>query len=205
MASGGELGAALATTSVQDGATGARPHAQTEAVGLGPATVVGLEGALAHERISFRRWVREDPGVWWVTCIGRPRPAMSADSAERAVSPSRTTTCEGWVTGRRKRPIQQAPPRYASGPDRVKPTRISPREPTNRLGSHARTRRDPTTRRVHPEGRAWWSTKAVLRLASLPGQGLASGLPSVDPRSYPQTVDNFVDVTESHGWPEVVV
>ena len=36
-------------TSSQDGTPGAGPHAQTEAVGLGPAAVVRLERALAHE------------------------------------------------------------------------------------------------------------------------------------------------------------
>ena len=46
--SGGQLGAALATSGLQDGASGTSPHPQTEAVGLGPAAVVRLEGPLAH-------------------------------------------------------------------------------------------------------------------------------------------------------------
>src|ERR671928_1626286 len=47
--SGGELLAALAPTGRQDGAAGAGTHTQPEAVGLGPAAVVRLERALAHE------------------------------------------------------------------------------------------------------------------------------------------------------------
>ena len=39
-------------TSSQDGASGSGPHAQTEAVGLGPAAVVRLKRALAHEVFS---------------------------------------------------------------------------------------------------------------------------------------------------------
>jgi hypothetical protein len=48
-ASGRELGATLATTGGEDGAAGTRPHPQAEAVRLGAAAVVRLEGALAHE------------------------------------------------------------------------------------------------------------------------------------------------------------
>jgi hypothetical protein len=44
----GEFGATLATTSRQDGATGAGAHAQPESVHLGTTTVVRLEGSLAH-------------------------------------------------------------------------------------------------------------------------------------------------------------
>jgi hypothetical protein len=46
--SGREFAAALATPGLQDGASGAGSHPQTEAVGLGPAAVVRLEGPLAH-------------------------------------------------------------------------------------------------------------------------------------------------------------
>jgi len=48
----GELGAPLAATRTEDGAAGARAHAKTEAVHLGPTTVVRLEGSLAHSGIS---------------------------------------------------------------------------------------------------------------------------------------------------------
>src|SRR3712207_9390399 len=47
--SGGELLAALAPTGRQDGPAGAGTHPQPETVGLGPAAVVRLERALAHE------------------------------------------------------------------------------------------------------------------------------------------------------------
>ncbi len=53
--SGGELGAALATTGSDDGAAGARAHAQAETVRLGAAAVVRLEGALAHEVLRCLR------------------------------------------------------------------------------------------------------------------------------------------------------
>src|SRR3954452_17811823 len=42
----GELGAALATAGLEDGATGAGRHAVAKAVLLGPAARVGLERAL---------------------------------------------------------------------------------------------------------------------------------------------------------------
>jgi hypothetical protein len=49
-ASGCETVAALAPATGEDRPTGARTHAQTEAVRLGAATVVGLERALTHGR-----------------------------------------------------------------------------------------------------------------------------------------------------------
>ena len=48
----GELGAALAAASGQNGAAGAGTHAETEAVHLGAAAVVRLESSLAHSGIS---------------------------------------------------------------------------------------------------------------------------------------------------------
>jgi len=47
--SGREFGAALGPAGGQDGASGTGAHPQPEAMSLGPATVVRLEGALAHE------------------------------------------------------------------------------------------------------------------------------------------------------------
>src|SRR5690242_14427292 len=47
--SGGELLATLAPATGDDRATGTGAHPQPEAVGLGPAAVVRLERALAHE------------------------------------------------------------------------------------------------------------------------------------------------------------
>src|SRR5919107_3106211 len=61
--SGGELLAALAAAAGEDRATGAGAHPQPEAVGLGPAAVVRLEGALAHGVL-----LRQDIGGG-----GRPR------------------------------------------------------------------------------------------------------------------------------------
>lgn len=43
---GRQAGAALGAPRGEDGPTGTRTHPQSEAVGLGPATDVGLEGAL---------------------------------------------------------------------------------------------------------------------------------------------------------------
>src|SRR5918998_4631970 len=47
--SGGEVLATLAPTTGKDRPARAGPHAQPETVGLGPAAVVRLERALAHE------------------------------------------------------------------------------------------------------------------------------------------------------------
>src|SRR5450759_3178603 len=57
-ASGGQFGATLDATSSKDGAAGASAHAQAEAVGLGPSTVVRLEGALAHEILRYCTAIR---------------------------------------------------------------------------------------------------------------------------------------------------
>ena len=46
--SGRQLAAALAAAGGDDGPTGAGPHAQPEAMRLGPPAVVGLKGPLAH-------------------------------------------------------------------------------------------------------------------------------------------------------------
>src|SRR5919112_4171983 len=51
--SGGELLATLATTAGDDRAARTGAHAQPEAVGLGPAAVVRLERALAHEGLPL--------------------------------------------------------------------------------------------------------------------------------------------------------
>ena len=46
------------TTRGQDGATSAGAHAQAEAMGLRPTTVVGLKGALAHEILRYCTAIR---------------------------------------------------------------------------------------------------------------------------------------------------
>jgi len=48
--SGGEFVAPLATTRREDGAARTGPHPQPEAMRLGPAPVVRLEGPLAHQK-----------------------------------------------------------------------------------------------------------------------------------------------------------
>ena len=61
-------------TSSQDGAPGAGPHAQTEAVGLGPAAVVRLERALAHEvspLLHSHAWICAEGGAGYK--VGRCR------------------------------------------------------------------------------------------------------------------------------------
>src|SRR4051794_1814439 len=93
--SGGELLATLAPTAGDDRPARAGAHPQPEAVGLGPATIVRLERALAHEvlplhgvggRVSAGRRSRSecgsgaaaaapgDPGSWFLR--GRPRTAL---------------------------------------------------------------------------------------------------------------------------------
>ena len=50
---GAKFGATLATTGCQDGTAGASAHASTEAVVLCTTTVVRLESALAHCKVSL--------------------------------------------------------------------------------------------------------------------------------------------------------
>ena len=45
-------------TGSKDGAAGARAHPQAEAMSFGPATVVRLEGALAHEVLRYCTAIR---------------------------------------------------------------------------------------------------------------------------------------------------
>lgn len=93
--SGGELGAALGAAGRQDGATRTGAHAQAEAVGLGPTTVVRLESTLAHE--DLRYW-------------SGPGGLLSAWAPVRPQSEARASTTGGThrgsrgVTGMRKRP-----------------------------------------------------------------------------------------------------
>lgn len=69
--SGGQLGAALGTTCVHDGATGASPHTQTEAVHASATTVVRLEGALPLGH--WKLLVLELQAVFGPSWIGRGR------------------------------------------------------------------------------------------------------------------------------------
>ena len=58
VASGRQVGAALASASGENRTAGTSAHAQAETVGLRPAAIVRLEGALAHGRISRSRLCR---------------------------------------------------------------------------------------------------------------------------------------------------
>src|SRR3978361_16792 len=81
--SGGELLATLAPTGRDDRPAGAGAHAQPEAVGLGPATVVRLERALAHEVLPLTtsvRCVRRRRGTRGVTGGPQEDPATGADT-----------------------------------------------------------------------------------------------------------------------------
>src|SRR3978361_845760 len=99
--SGGELVATLATTVAEDGATGAGPHPQPEAVGLGPATVVRLERALAHERLPpLARPVRRGPGR------AAPARETSRSSARDPGLPTGTRS-RGWSAVRGTRPAPE--------------------------------------------------------------------------------------------------
>src|SRR5690348_14878250 len=86
--SGREGLAALATAGSQDGAAGAGPHAQAEAVRLGATTVVRLERTLAHE-ISYG--FGDPPGKWGSATIGHQhaRPARSPGARARACDSGR--------------------------------------------------------------------------------------------------------------------
>ena len=92
--SGGELGAALAAAGGEDRAAGAGAHAQPEAVCLGPAPVVGLEGPLAH-------------GV-------TPRSVGSAHGPDAGARRG-----EGDAGRRTRLSSRQVCPRYGAGQDRV--------------------------------------------------------------------------------------
>lgn len=74
-ASGGEFGAALAATGTEDGATRTSTHAETEAVGLGPTTSVGLERTLAHGESLLTGRTHTDKTAWfgavWVVLAQR--------------------------------------------------------------------------------------------------------------------------------------
>src|ERR671914_1043672 len=70
--SGGELLATLAPTAGDDRPAGAGAHPQPEAVGLGPAAVVRLERALAHEELPLTTTVRTHR---WAGRVGPVRTA----------------------------------------------------------------------------------------------------------------------------------
>lgn len=95
--SGGELRPPLAPTGGKDRAAGAGPHTQTEAVGLGPAPVVRLEGALRH--VVLHRLFRSPP----VGGSRRPRDSRTRPDRGRAGRSRQGRLCNGT---RRPRPGQ---------------------------------------------------------------------------------------------------
>src|SRR3712207_5166527 len=103
--SGGELVATLAPAAGEDRATGTGAHPQPEAVGLGPAAVVRLERALAHEGLPLLTTsVRRGPG-WAPRSRGSGRP--------RTVGPGTAPAPGGWsaVAGSRRtrNPVECSP------------------------------------------------------------------------------------------------
>jgi hypothetical protein len=71
-------------TSSQDGAPCAGPHAQTETVGLGPAAIVRLERALAHEvspLLHSRAWICAEGGAGYK--VGRCRRGQTKQDCRR--------------------------------------------------------------------------------------------------------------------------
>ena len=94
-------------TSSQDGTPGAGPHAQTEAVGLGPAAVVRLERALAHEvspLLHSHAWICAEGGAGYK--VGRTMPSRT----------DKTGLPQACESGRQHRPR----PRYGNRQGTVK-------------------------------------------------------------------------------------
>jgi hypothetical protein len=92
--SGSEAGAALTAARRQDRTAGTGAHPEPEAVGLGPAPVVGLERTLGHEELrGLTRWA------------GRGRPPLGRDAerdrqsscGQAGQAPYGTTPAPGWV------------------------------------------------------------------------------------------------------------
>src|SRR2546421_10319041 len=96
--SGGELLAALAPTAGDDRPARAGAHPQPEAVGLGPAAVVRLERALAHEVLPLHGIGGAHPPAHR-RARGRPRPRPTPHPATpRRRLITRHTTREGLTT-----------------------------------------------------------------------------------------------------------
>ena len=91
-----KLGAALTATSGEDAAARTGAHPQTEAVGLGPAAVVRLEGPLAHDVLSS---ASVGPRARVVGGPGGCRLRSETHDLRGEAAPSRAR-----VTGMRKQP-----------------------------------------------------------------------------------------------------
>jgi len=145
-------------TSSQDGAAGAGTHAQTEAVGLGPATVVRLERALAHEvspLLHSHAWICAEGGAGYK--VGRCRHGQTTGLPQ---------ACE---SGRQHRPR----PRYVNRQGTVKLIRL-----VETVGQH--TQRKPPMVNQHR-----WPCQATRRATQIflnePTMKSLSGRP--DPRA----------------------
>jgi hypothetical protein len=127
--SGRELGAALAAAGGEDGAAGTRAHTKAEAVRLGAATVVRLEGALAHEvlrRLQGPVRRHDDVGAapvwgwWWPT-----RPQSASPWRAEVVRLGRARG-----HGHAKEVADTLGQRYGSRREGVKPTGAAPARTT---------------------------------------------------------------------------
>ena len=112
--SGGQFGATLDATSGQDRSPGTGTHAQTEAVSLGPTTVVRLEGALTHEVLRYCTAIRGS--VLRVVRVQKGRVNRCAGVIRDVDQPgSETAARQNYLklctedTGMRERPSTQAP------------------------------------------------------------------------------------------------
>jgi hypothetical protein len=130
---GRQLRASLAPTAGQDGATGARPHAQAEAVLTGTAAVVRLVRTLAHEWFLTQGVESSQATAFWSG--SRHMSWCHHHRRKRAVDGHRSFTDLRPVNTRRvsRRPTSQ---RYGRAGDR-----------SNRRPLRDATRRVQTTRR----------------------------------------------------------
>src|SRR5881275_2089534 len=104
--SGGELLATLAPTAGDDRPARAGAHPQPEAVGLGPATVVRLERALAHE-VLLRQGIGGRDAVRGGG--GRPGRPPEAGAADRTSGPPLRTRTTG-ASGEGRSPVHRLRP-----------------------------------------------------------------------------------------------
>ena len=168
--------------SCKDGAPGAGTHAQAEAMGLGPATVVRLERALAHEVLRYCTAMRGS-----VLKVVR---GTRSDGAATGMQHGPQEACE---SGRQHRP----PSRYGSRQGTVKLVRVAE-------AFAKRNQRKPpmVDQRDHPCQATRRPSRIFLRNKDM---GCVSGPPSCDGRVrvgvefsrllafYAQSVDNYVE------------
>src|ERR687895_1453379 len=109
--SGGELLATLAPTAGDDRPARAGAHPQPEAVGLGPAAVVRLERALAHEVLPLHDIDGARPPAG-----GRTRQGRAHGGSRLPVHGSPTSIAED-TRGPASRPDGDSPGSPGGGPD----------------------------------------------------------------------------------------